>query len=172
VFCCLVCAATTVLDCQVHCLFSEIYCLLFLYLQNQVQVSSKRTEQEVEYTELNRIPPDIFLQIRPGLQCFLFCVLCLGSWVSNKFSLVFFVFKFRVPSCVQESAELKFVFESLVCKNSVFICALSSNWVFFQIFLTRNSFELSKPLRSSRPYHKPLVFWLKVSQVLWKNFFI
>lgn len=96
--------------------------------------------------------------------------LCLRSWVSNNFSLVFFVFKFRVPSCVQESAELKFVFESLVCKNSVFICALSSNWVFFQIFLTRISFELSKPLRSSRPYHKPLVFWLKVSQVLWKTF--
>ncbi len=106
---------------------SEIYCLLFLYLQNQVQVSSKRTEQIVEYTELDRTPPDIFLQIWPGLLCFLFCILCLGSLSFKQFFFCVFVFQFRVPSFVQESAELKFVSESLVYKKSEFICALSSN---------------------------------------------
>jgi hypothetical protein len=106
------CAAVTVLDCQVH-RFSENCCLLFLHLQNQAQAFSKRAEQEVEYTELDRVPPDIFLQIGQ-ISCvcvFVFCVL--GPEFQTLFVLCF-SFKFnssgRGPSCVQESAELNFVF--------------------------------------------------------------
>jgi hypothetical protein len=95
---------------KIMTLWKEICCLLFLYLQNQVQAFSKRTEQEVEYTELDRTPPDIFLQIGQVfcVSCFVFCVL--GPEFQTLFLLCFLCSNFSVPSCVQESAELKFVF--------------------------------------------------------------